>query len=177
MTKNVEKRRKNIPVCKGRVSMKGITHKKLTFYFGSENGLSLIEILASVTLLFILILTLIPMFVQSARTNNVSAKVMDATYLAESSMELIENSVNTSTAIDSSFTTSIGSNGNGFTQTVNGCSSGTCYEKSSNGHYVFVQITNSPSGSSLVDARVKVYTDSTKSTQQAQMETLLSLKK
>jgi Tfp pilus assembly protein PilV len=157
--------------------MKRTTPKKLTFYFFSEKGLSLIEILASVTLLFILILTLIPMFVQSARTNNVSAKMMDATYLAESSMETVESLVNASTAIDSSFTMSMGSNGNGFTQNINGCSSGTCYDKSSNGHYVFVQLTNSASGSSLVDAKVKVYTDSTKSTQQAQMESLLSLKK
>ncbi|MDP4156046.1 MAG: hypothetical protein Q8929_10460 [Bacillota bacterium] len=157
--------------------MKRFAPKKLTFYFSSEKGLTLIEILASVIILFILILTLIPMFVQSARTNNSSAKIMDATYLAESSMEMIENMVNTSTAIDSSFTASMGSNGNGFTQTVNGCSSGTCYEKSSGGHYVFVQIVNSTSGSSLVDAKVKVYSDSTRSAQQAQMEALLSLKK
>lgn len=149
--------------------------RKLAFYFNTETGLSLVEILAAVTILFLLSLSFVPMFVQSARTNTFSQKMMDATYLAEASMETIENLTTSSTAIDSTFTASMSSNG--FTQPLGGCSIGTCYEKNSNGHYVFIQITNSGNGSQLVDAKVKVYADNTKVNQQAQIETLLSLKK
>jgi hypothetical protein len=149
--------------------------RKWFFYFNTETGLSLVEILAAITILFLLSLSFIPMFVQSARTNTSSQKMMDATYLAESSMETIESLVTSSTAIDSTFTSSMGSNG--YTQTLAGCSAGTCYEKNSNGHYLFVQLTNAGIGSQLVNAKIKVYADNTKANQQAQMENLLSLKK
>ncbi|MCT2537941.1 type II secretion system GspH family protein [Aquibacillus koreensis] len=57
----------------------------------SSKGLTLIEILASITILSIIVVTFLTFFIQSARTNTVSEDIMDATYVAQTQMEEIYN--------------------------------------------------------------------------------------
>jgi len=54
-----------------------------------ENGLTLVEVLASVVLLTIIITIFLNVFIQSAKTNTTSEEVVDATYLAQTEMEQI----------------------------------------------------------------------------------------
>ncbi|SEO93884.1 prepilin-type N-terminal cleavage/methylation domain-containing protein [Amphibacillus marinus] len=58
-------------------------------YVKNEQGLTLVEVLASITILSIIVVTFLAFFIQSARTTKVSEDVMDATYLAQSYMEKI----------------------------------------------------------------------------------------
>jgi prepilin-type N-terminal cleavage/methylation domain-containing protein len=141
--------------------------KKLFTIFFSEKGLTLIEILASIVILSIIIMSLLSVFIQSSRSNSFSKNIMDATYIAESSMEEISNSVTASTSLTNL-------NLIGYTKK---CSDGSCYEKSSNtkGHYVYVELV--PKGTQLVNAKVKVYNNNSSSKKlEAQMELLLSWK-
>ena len=52
-----------------------------------ENGLSLVEVLASFVILTLLLTTFLMMFVQSAKVNKASEHVIDATYIAQTEME------------------------------------------------------------------------------------------
>src|SRR5690625_5676952 len=54
-----------------------------------ENGLTLVEVLASVVLLTIIITIFLNVFIQSAKTNTTSEEVVDATYIAQTEMERI----------------------------------------------------------------------------------------
>ncbi|MCQ6278275.1 hypothetical protein [Bacillus sp. EB600] len=154
--------------------MQRIKGKKVSFYFLTEKGLTLIEILASITIFFILILSFLTMFVQSSRINSFSEDIIGSTYLAESNIETIENLISSSTSIDSLAVPMVN---NGYNQVVNGCSIGTCYEKNSDGHYISVQFIYADSGNQSVVAKVKVYKDSTKTKEEAQMELALPWKK
>lgn len=55
----------------------------------NENGLTLVEVLASVVLLTIIITIFLNVFMQSAKTNTTSEEIVDATYLAQTEMEKI----------------------------------------------------------------------------------------
>ena len=141
--------------------------KKASDYFCSQKGLTLIEILASIVILSILITSFLSMFVQAAKTNNFSQNKMDATYTAESTMELMSNLVSSATALNSLSTPS------GYT--ILECS--TCYGKNVTGHYVYIKVYEKLSGSGLASVIVKVYQDSSKNKQEAQMEDLIAWKK
>lgn len=67
--------------------MTRISIRKIDRYFNNENGLTLIEILASIVILSIIVVTFLTFFINSARTTNVSADVIDASYLAQKEME------------------------------------------------------------------------------------------
>ncbi|MCC3356545.1 hypothetical protein [Bacillus sp. REN16] len=62
----------------------------------TEKGISLIEILISIVLLSIIVVSFLTMFVQSAKTNKISEDTLVATYLAQDTMECIYNSSKTS---------------------------------------------------------------------------------
>lgn len=54
-----------------------------------ENGLTLVEVLASIVILSLLIMTFLMLFLQAAKVNKVSEHTIDATYLAQTEMENI----------------------------------------------------------------------------------------
>lgn len=141
--------------------------RKESVHFYSEKGLTLIEILASLTILSLTIVSILTMFVQSSRANHYSANKIDATYVAESVMEEMTNLVATSTDL-----TKV-SAPNGFT--IKDCL--TCYGNSIQGHYVYINVYEKQPGNGLVTVSVKVFQDSSKVKQEAQMESLLSWKK
>lgn len=53
----------------------------------NESGISLIEVVASVVILTIILLGFFGMFLQSAKTTQTSEEIVDATYIAQKSME------------------------------------------------------------------------------------------
>lgn len=145
--------------------------KKIIFYISSEKGITLIEILASMVILSIIIVSLIAMFVQSSRANAMSKNIMDATYIAETNMEEIYNIVVASTSYDNATAAIVT---NGYTQ-VSKTTSNALYQKNVTGHYVSIELVPTVN-SSLVKVRVKVFKDNTKTKKEAQMEILLSWK-
>ena len=54
-----------------------------------EAGLTLIEVVASIVILTLIITTFLMMFLQSAKTNKTSERIIDATYYAQVEMENI----------------------------------------------------------------------------------------
>lgn len=141
----------------------------------NEKGLTLIEVLASIVILSIIGVSLLTFFVQSARSNNLSKTMMDATYVAQSNIEEINN-LNKS----SSTTTNITVLGDkikntGFvsdTSPSTGCLS--CYKKDLTGNNRFVHVKLTNQSDSLGKVLVKVFTGTK---QEAQMEMLISWKK
>lgn len=146
---------------------------KLSPLLKSQRGLTLIEILASMLILTIIIVSMLPMFGQSARSNSFSKNIIDATYVAEAHMETVYNLVSTVLNLDSA-TTSLTNATYGYTETTNDCPAGKCFYKTDRGHYVFVQVANSDNTQKMARVKVKVFKDSTKAVKEAQMETLLT---
>ena len=142
----------------------------------NEKGLSLIEILASTVILSIIIVSLLTFFVQSSKTNHYSKDIIDATYIAQNTVEEInyqisnsEISKDTTSEFLREFSLS-----NPYTKK---CTDGTCYEKTlnTNGRYVFIKL--SPKDE-LIVVNVEVYNNHTDSKkQEAKMEMLISWKK
>ncbi|MEK5039119.1 type IV pilus modification PilV family protein [Sporosarcina sp. FSL K6-3457] len=54
-----------------------------------ENGLSLVEVLASIVILSLILITFTMMFLYSAKTGKTSENIIDATYVAQTEMEKV----------------------------------------------------------------------------------------
>ncbi|GGH75758.1 hypothetical protein GCM10010978_15930 [Compostibacillus humi] len=59
------------------------------FEFKKEKGLTLIEVLVSIVLLSLILIMFFSMFIQTAKVNNSSETIIDATYIAQTEMERI----------------------------------------------------------------------------------------
>jgi prepilin-type N-terminal cleavage/methylation domain-containing protein len=151
----------------------------------NEKGLTLIEVLASIVILTIIGVSLLTFFVQSARSNNLSKTLMDATYVAQTQIEEINNYNQSSTSATSINTISQSLiNPGGFTRyydTVVGCTSSStstfCYGKTLAGDNRYVDLRLSTHSVDIGKVLVKVYKDSTKTKQEAQMEMFIPWKK
>ena len=146
----------------------------------NEKGMTLIEILASIVLLSIIIVSMLSMIVQSSRSNTVSKNIMSATYVAESTMEELNGTVTQSTDLTTSFPNELNklikSDGTPKYKILSNTNGQAFIETNVPGYYVYIE-TNSSSGSNLVKVKVKVYKDQTKAKIEAQMEMLLPWKK
>jgi hypothetical protein len=143
-------------------------------YFFTEKGLTLIEILASITILFIIIMSMLTMFAQTARTNNTSKNITDATYVAESCMEDVNNSLTISNISWSNLTSpsSLSLPSADYQKVSNNL-----FTKinETNGHYVLVEFLQKENP--LVSIKVKVYNENSSSKKlETQMEKLITLK-
>ncbi|MDN7227021.1 hypothetical protein QWY15_06880 [Planococcus sp. N064] len=58
-------------------------------YIKNNNGLTLVELLASTVLIMLILSTFLMMFAQSAKTNVASETIVDSTYTAQTEMEKI----------------------------------------------------------------------------------------
>jgi prepilin-type N-terminal cleavage/methylation domain-containing protein len=136
----------------------------------NEKGMTIIEILASIVILSIIVVSLLSFFVQTARSNHVSKNIVDATYIAENEIEEVYSQIKASTSLAALTTPA------GYTQksktTVNAV-----YEKSIPKHYIHLELVSQAVGSPLVTVKVKVYKDHTKAVQEAQMEMVVQWKK
>ncbi|NMD70523.1 prepilin-type N-terminal cleavage/methylation domain-containing protein [Bacillus sp. DNRA2] len=133
----------------------------------SDKGMTLVEILAALVIISIVIVSLLSMFVQSARSTETAKNRVDSTYISETEMEAVYNISTTTTLANSStkITTNLG-----YSKITTGCPSGACYAKKSNNRYVFLNIKASGA------AVIKIYRDETKQKQEAQMEMLITWK-
>ena len=56
-------------------------------FFIKEKGLTLVEVLASIVIILIILIFFLSIFIQTAKTNETSEKIVDATYIAQTEME------------------------------------------------------------------------------------------
>ena len=145
--------------------------KNSSSYFSSEQGLTLIEVLASIVILFIIIVSMVPMLTQSAKTNSISQNITDTTYLAQKEMEEIIN-MNSNSESPSLAKLSEQILIRGYSNDI-ACSS--CYGLNKDGHYVFVQLKTL--SDELGKVVLKIYQDDNKNKQETQMEMILSWEK
>lgn len=140
--------------------------KKSFSHMNNQKGMTLVEIIVSIAILSIIIVTFLTFFIQSTKVNNVSKDITDSSYVAQSEMEEIYNLSNTMSYMD---TITYLSNA----YTVN--------SSDSNYEYIFtkqivdnniynIRITFSTTDE-VKDVIVKVYNDSNKL--EAQLETKL----
>ncbi|MFC4386282.1 prepilin-type N-terminal cleavage/methylation domain-containing protein [Gracilibacillus marinus] len=81
--------------------MKIKSHKsKIFLLFSNQKGLTLVELLASIVILSIIIVTFTTFFIQSAKTTSMSSDITDATYVAQTEMEEIYHLSTTTTYDD-----------------------------------------------------------------------------
>ncbi|MFS0775783.1 prepilin-type N-terminal cleavage/methylation domain-containing protein [Neobacillus sp. 3P2-tot-E-2] len=133
----------------------------------NEKGLTLIEILASIVILSIIIISLLSFFVQSSRSTNVSKSIMNATYIAQTTMEEMYSVITATKSINE---LSKPATYNEIVKTANQV----VYQKNVSNHSVTVELTPYTVDASLVNLKVKVNKDTK---QEAQMEMLVSWKK
>lgn len=145
--------------------------KKLISHFFSERGITLVEILTSIVILSIIILSLLPMFVQSSRSNHYSKTMMEATYVAEKNLEDLYHLSTTSTFPNGSLMLE---SEKGYTAETKDCPIGNCYDKEADGYYVFIQLKEASGNTGLISGIVTVYSDKLKTKKEAQMEMLLN---
>jgi prepilin-type N-terminal cleavage/methylation domain-containing protein len=160
----------------------------------NEKGMTLIEILASIVILSIIIVSMLTMIVQSSQSNTISKKIMSATYVAESTMEELNGTVAQSTDLATTFPIELNkltkSDGNPkytLTTLVNPNCQTNCksFETTVPGYYVYIELTspppitkvNSTTANRLVNIIVRVKKNKTTAKIEAQMEMLLSWKK
>lgn len=156
--------------------------KRLSSNFSSEKGMTLIEILASIVVLSIIIVSFLSMFVQSSKTNSLSKDIDNATYLAETQIEEINN-MNNSLTKPSLFNLStliLGKKDNSTNSNIyntdpdRSCTN--CFDMNDkSGRFVLIQLKSV--SSDLGKVIVIVYKDDKKLNQEAQMEMLLTWKK
>jgi len=132
----------------------------------NEKGLTLVEILASITILSIIIVSLLSMFIQSSRSNQYSENILNATYVAQSQLEEIINlsHVPGITSLDGLLKL-LKEEGYILDNECNNCYG---IVQNEDDRYVLIQLTNK--SRNLGKVLVKVFDDQTKTRQEAQME-------
>jgi type II secretory pathway pseudopilin PulG len=131
--------------------------------FCSERGITLVEIIASIAILTLIILTFMPMFTQSMRSTKISTDMLDATYLAQSTMEDVYHLTETypfSEAVDQVDDMTFLGKEDGWYR----------YVQFKDGAYIELSVEEPDRG--LSNVLVKVYSDDLKSKLEAQMETI-----
>ena len=63
--------------------------KKIKHSISGEEGMTLVEVLASILLLSLIITTFLSFFIQAAKTNNRTDAVNEATFIAQEQIELL----------------------------------------------------------------------------------------
>lgn len=129
----------------------------------SERGITLVEIIASIAILSLIILTFVPIFTQSMRSSKAASDMLDSTYLAQTVMENVYQ-----------LTTEYQ-----FNEAVNHVDEMT-FIGSKDDWYQYVQYKDGTYIELLIEkpddelshVLVKVYADDTKSKLEAQMETI-----
>ncbi|OAT80882.1 hypothetical protein A6P54_12805 [Bacillus sp. MKU004] len=129
----------------------------------SERGITLVEIIASIAILSLIILTFVPIFTQSMRSSKAASDMLDSTYLAQTVMENVYQ-LTTEYQFNEAVNhvdemTFIGSQDDWYQ-----------YVQYKDGTYIELLIEKPDD--ELSNVLVKVYADDTKSKLEAQMETI-----
>lgn len=140
--------------------------------YNTSKGLTLIEIIVSLALLSIIIIPFLAMFVNSTKVNSRSDTTLNATYLAQVTMEELYHFSESYTFMDGL----IQLGDNGFTQTTIIVGNDYDFGKEQGPHYIKIEIRKSAYSGNLTKTLVKIYNNSAMDILQAQMETILSWK-
>jgi Tfp pilus assembly protein PilV len=74
---------------KGKKTMKCWYRKQMKGMLSEEEGMTLVEVLASILLLSLIITTFLSFFIQAAKINNLTDTVNEATFIAQEQIELL----------------------------------------------------------------------------------------
>jgi type II secretory pathway pseudopilin PulG len=74
---------------KGKKTMKCWYRKQMKGMLSEEEGMTLVEVLASILLLSLIITTFLSFFIQAAKINNQTDTVNEATFIAQEQIELL----------------------------------------------------------------------------------------
>jgi prepilin-type N-terminal cleavage/methylation domain-containing protein len=145
----------------------------------SEKGVTLIEILVSIVILSIIVVTFLSMYVQSAKTNRISENILDSTYIAQTQMENIYN-LSTSGSFSEGLDMLKNDDFN-FNEVT--CNNKYCFEKQANGYYVMLTITSNNNvnededeSNGLYSVLIEIFNNRTKDRKEAQIETIINWK-
>lgn len=133
-----------------------------------ESGLTLIEVLASIIILTLIITAFLTIFLQSAKTNKASEKIIEATYIAQVEMENI-HAISDDTPFDNKDEAMKELN---YEKVLEDHITFTKFEPEKSERYIVVKLTES--SNPLTHVLVKVYNNENKDKLEAQMETILS---
>ncbi len=62
-------------------------------FFNNERGISLVEVVASLLLISIILISFFGLFIQSKKAGKTSEEIVDATYVAQETMEYMHSEV------------------------------------------------------------------------------------
>ncbi|MBU5342599.1 type IV pilus modification PilV family protein [Caldifermentibacillus hisashii] len=133
----------------------------------NNKGLTLIELLVSLTLISIILISFFYFFIQGAKSNQVSEEIIDATALAQTYMEKFYRISKEHTYISGLATIR---EDEGFNQV-----SSNIFKKSENNYYLKLELLQ-PSTSGISVVRLSVFSDETEKNLKAQMESRLKWK-
>ncbi|QHS24608.1 type II secretion system protein [Virgibacillus sp. MSP4-1] len=137
----------------------------------NEQGVTLVEVLVSFVILSIILVSLLSFFSQSARTNQTSEEILDATYMAQTQMEQLYQ-LSKDYTIEQGITQL--NNQNFANITTNNEQNTFHLEKPSSHFWITVEINKTEKDmDDLYNVLVKVY-DQDKERLEAQMETILA---
>ncbi|ELK48103.1 prepilin-type N-terminal cleavage/methylation domain-containing protein [Halobacillus sp. ACCC02827] len=129
----------------------------------SERGVTLLEIVVSMTILFIVLIVAFPLFTQSQRSSSVSSNMLDATYIAQKKMEDVYH-LSTSIPFQQVETALAPMKRMAETEKT------LQMEEAADGYYIELTLTKPDGGLSTII--VKVFQNSDKQDLEAQMETI-----
>ncbi len=143
----------------------------------SDKGLTLIEILAAIVILSIILLSFLSFFRLSAKSNQTSEKIIDASYVAQSLMENMLSLSGTplsKTELDDAAVTTLNNTENTNSNIIS--NSPLKIEGVSNEFYFELSIKEEEEVDNLFKLLVKIYDNKVNKDLEAQMETKFWLK-
>jgi type II secretory pathway pseudopilin PulG len=132
-------------------------------HFFSERGITLVEIIASIAILSLIILTFVPVFAQSMRSSKVASDMLDSTYLAQTVMEKVYQ-----LSADYPFNEAV----NHVDEMTFLGSKDDWYQYVQYKDGAYIELLIEEPEDELSNVLVKVYSDDSKSKLEAQMETI-----
>lgn len=137
-----------------------------------EKGVTLVEILAAITILALIVLPLLSIFIQSAKTGKLSNNIMTATYEAQTQIEKIYHLSRTTHLSDSIKQLKA----DDFHYIDCEADFKNCFAKHQDKHFIVISIQRNQDESPMVDVVVKVFKSRAKNKLEAQMEDLVRWK-
>lgn len=129
----------------------------------NEKGLTLAEVLASIVILSIILISGLSIIIQSAKTNKTSENIIDATYIAQKEMENIYEENHNDSSIFKSLA--------GYEKQT-AIEDWDIYHVEREDYFVEVRVKESEQSPGMVRIVIQVYEDETKTISRAQMENL-----
>jgi type II secretory pathway pseudopilin PulG len=134
-----------------------------------DKGLTLVEILASIVILSLLIISFLALFLNSAKSINKTEVIIDSTYVVQTKMEEIYGISQTY-----GFSNSLSRySGLGWSEIVSNQPLTKITMNQNNDYFITAELTKNVNSPNLVTVLIKAYNDESKQKLETQMETIL----